>query len=84
MAKVTGKEIGTIDVKRFYLPGLRVEVECKECKKPMVKDLAQEYLTYPPVNQPFPFTVYCTDCDKPIALTLIFEAQLKIVEQTDC
>ncbi len=49
--------------KRFHVPGAKVEIECHKCKKPLVLDLGDQYLSYPVFNKPYPIDVACPDCD---------------------
>lgn len=51
------KDEFTIDVKRFYVPGL--EAKCPTCGKKCTHD----YLSYPVANKAEDVTFYCSKCD---------------------
>lgn len=53
---------GELD-KRTYLPGVVIKSKCPECDAPYVKDLENNYLSYPKVGQPYKLTGYCGQCD---------------------
>ena len=52
----------TVEVKRFYIP-FTIETKCPNCNKKNVTNLEREYLSYPPLGDPFEFGFYCSDCD---------------------
>ncbi len=65
--------------KRFHVPGARIEIECEKCKRPLVLDLGDDYLSYPHFNQPEEVTLECERCEyhpttKRIVLRLVIEA----------
>lgn len=49
-----------IDVKRLYLPIL-VRSQCPKCEGWVIRDLTDNYLSYPPVGKPFDLGFY-HDC----------------------
>lgn len=66
MPRVIGKISGTSQEKRFYLPGVKVEDECPDCKKTVKWDGDTNYLSYPILGDDakVDFHFYCGECDK--------------------
>jgi hypothetical protein len=42
-----------IDVKRLYLPSVKVHADCPTCGRRVTRDLGARYLSYPDLNVPF-------------------------------
>ena len=55
----------TLNVKRLFLEGIKIKRECPNCKKMVVVDLGEQYLSYPDFNiEEFnAFGIYCRKCD---------------------
>lgn len=68
-----------IEVKRFYLPGLDVRVECPNCKRTVEVPGDGHYLSYPPANAPFTHTVWCSDCEHEWPIKLLLTVKLEVV-----
>jgi len=51
-----------ISVKRFYLDDVIISSICPHCRKETSRDLGQNYLSYPDVNQDIKIGFY-HDCD---------------------
>lgn len=51
-----------INVKRFYMPGLRVSFRCPKCNAIRKVNFAIEYLSYPTANEMFDYSLCCTKC----------------------
>lgn len=50
--RVQWVELGTeIEVKRFYLPGVKITSTCPDCGSPVTRDLARDYLSYPTIGE---------------------------------
>lgn len=52
-----------LDVKRLYVPGTVLQDNCPKCKKLVVHDLADYYLSYPTVNEPENWGFWCGEDD---------------------
>ncbi len=66
--------------KRFYLPGAKIEIECRLCHQDLVMDLSDVYFSYPALNEPFEVSIECKNqkCDfaettKRIVLRVVIE-----------
>lgn len=46
-ARVLGTLEATLDVKRFYMPGVVLKAKCPHCGAEAEKDFETEYLSYP-------------------------------------
>lgn len=54
----------TIDVKRFYLPGVVLTAQCPACGASCEKDYGGcDYLSFPVMGSPFDLGLYCRSCD---------------------
>lgn len=62
--------------KRFYMPGHRVVVACRSCKREVTLDLKEHPLNYPVFNQPFTQTIWCEDCDAETDVKLHLKLEL--------
>lgn len=79
--KIKGK-VGEfeMDVKRFYVPGVKIEGKCPACKGKVVNDLGQNYIGYPLVNQDFYETMYCSECNEEWKVIIRLNVTLELVE----
>ena len=68
-----------LDIKRFYLPGISIVSRCPKCNKEYSKDFSDtkdgHYLSFPNVNVPMEYFMYCDECDHdwPVMVTLKIE-----------
>lgn len=54
-----------IEVKRFYIPGVKVEGECPVCGAKCTHNFGDDYFSYPTANgKPEAVTIYCRACDE--------------------
>jgi len=58
--EILGQPKGEIEVKRFYLSGLQMNVICPECG---FEYLWGDYLSYPDVNTSIDLGLACSECD---------------------
>lgn len=63
MVRVEGNLNGEIDVKRFYLEGIKIISNCPKCGKEAVFDGDSDYLSYPKANEVDTVCFYCGSCD---------------------
>lgn len=62
--KITPPESGTLEIKRCYIPGLKVETNCPSCGTVLVRDYAHDrYFSYPVINAPSDLWFNCPECD---------------------
>jgi hypothetical protein len=52
-----------IEVKRFHVPGAKIEDDCPKCKEKVTVDLAREYISFPTANAVNKVHFYCGECD---------------------
>lgn len=74
----TGKSFD-VEVKRFYVPGLKFMDDCPKCNKGVVMDLARDYLSYPSFNEPNAIRFYCQDCDAEWSRDILLELTVRAV-----
>lgn len=55
--------ITSLDIKRFYLPGMKISAECPECGETVTKNMKYEYFGYPAVNM-FQDYIFYHECSK--------------------
>lgn len=63
MVRIEGKLNGEIDVKRFYLEGIKMTSKCPKCGKEAIFDGDSDYLSYPKANEIDTVCFYCGNCD---------------------
>jgi hypothetical protein len=78
MNKITGTAHGEIDVKRLYLPGIKVKSQCEKCSTLVTMDLADEYMSNPSIGAPEPVYFYCDNCEHTWAVDVILKLSLKL------
>ena len=61
---ISTKEAMDIDVKRFYLDGVKVEWTCPSCGERNERDFGSDYISYPSANNDEYYGVYCPECDE--------------------
>jgi len=57
---IKGRMQGELEVKRFYLDGLKVTYRCPKCYLVHNYD---DYLSNPPINKVFDMEFYCDNCE---------------------
>jgi hypothetical protein len=61
--KIEGEAKGPLDVKRFYIPGVKLVGPCGKCGKELVTDFGDgNYLSYPSVGEIIRIGLCCFDC----------------------
>lgn len=76
--KITGTCIGKLDVKRFHMPGIRLEQPCPKCEAPFVREFAEDYLSDPCVGKPEYAYGYCNKCDHEWPIMVIVRVTLEL------
>lgn len=61
--KITGTIKGELDIKRCYLPGLKISQKCPHCSSEVKFDGDYEYIGFPDAGVPFQLTMYCRECN---------------------
>lgn len=51
-----------LDIKRFYIPGVILEVDCPQCGQTLQQDLEHDYLSFPSLDKPETVYFYCDEC----------------------
>lgn len=81
--KLIGKKFkGTIDVKRLYIEGVKVESVCPKCKIKFKEDVGGDKLNYPTLNKPHNHHFYCGECNAEWDVPLIFEMTCRLAGKT--
>ncbi len=52
-----------LDIKRLYLPGIKVHAKCPACGEWMFKDMTDDYISYVTTGKPFAIAFWCEWCD---------------------
>ena len=79
--KIKGKCVGSIDAKRFYMPGVTLEATCPECNKACTVDFESDHLSYPDAGKPFSHGLYCSECEHEWSVNLELKITLKVVAE---
>jgi len=77
MLEILGQPEGEIEVKRFYLSGLQINVTCPECGESY---LWENYLSYPDINIPIDFGLACPECDYNWTEQIILNVNVELVK----
>ena len=70
---------GSIECKRFYLPGIVYTDKCPKCGESVTIDFGDNYLSYPQVNTPIDAGGYCNKCDHGWEIPVVLSVTLKQV-----
>ncbi len=77
--KIEGTISGTLDVKRFYLPGVTIKDNCPKCGVELIKDFSNgEYLSYPTAGKPEKIHFWCEECDEEWSGEVILDINLRM------
>jgi hypothetical protein len=76
---IEGIPEGTVTEKRVYLPGVKILWVCKSCGEEHIKDLENNYLSYPEMNIPFGHTLYCCECSEEEEVNILLKVSLELV-----
>ncbi len=53
-----------LDIKRFRIPGLKINAECPNCKEMIEQDIGfKDYFDYTEIKQPTERHFYCHKCE---------------------
>jgi len=69
-----------IDVKRFYMEGVEIHDECPECKTVAIRDLGQQYLSFPSTNSTMSEGMYCEPCGHEWDVDVVLKMSLEIAK----
>lgn len=79
--KIKGRVKATeVDVKRFYLPGVKLAGKCPKCDAAYEEDFADNYLGYPKANAPMDHGCYCNECSHEWDVSLVLSIMLTVAE----
>jgi hypothetical protein len=68
------------DVKRFGLPGVKLEGVCPKCQAPFSRDFTDQYLSYPRANETIQVGLYCGPCEHEWEVPMRLRVTLELVE----
>lgn len=75
----SGEDAFDIEVKRFYIPGSKIEDVCPKCQAPTSRDCDDDYFSFPVANAPFSETLCCGECGAEWEVQLIIRISLEVV-----
>jgi len=80
-AKIEGTVEGaSIDVKRFYLPGVVIKDVCPKCGAPWEHDFGSRYLSYPTVGARVNAGGYCQECDHEWEVMVVLKVSVELAD----
>ena len=69
-----------LDVKRCEFPNLSIVDRCPDCERKVRSKLyGDRYLSYPEMNKPFEYHMYCSECDKNWPVRLLLTVELEVL-----
>lgn len=74
MLEIVDQPIGEIEVKRFYIEGLKMYYTC-----PSKNHMWNDYLSYPDMNIPMDLHLYCNECDHEWTEKIILKVSIEVV-----
>lgn len=77
--QVHGKFKGEIEVKRFYMPGIKFTELCPECSEPWEWDGESDYISNPVVGKPETIHAYCQECEREWEGQILLEVKITVV-----
>ena len=66
-------------IKRLYLP-FEVSDSCPDCPNTVVKDLSQDYLSYPRLGQHESVCMWCEECDAEWDVSVVLTMSLVLAK----
>jgi hypothetical protein len=80
MAEIIGEiQTGELDIKRLYLPGLVIRDTCPNCGKECSNDLGEVSTSYPVINAPTTYTLYCGDgCEHEWEIPIVIDMKIRL------
>lgn len=61
--KTTTGQIDTSNIKRCYIDGAKIEIECPRCHVTLEEDFDDRYLSYPDIGETISIGFYCESCE---------------------
>ena len=52
-----------LEIKRFYVPGIKLVGKCPECGSAYEQDFEDDYLSNPSFGKPTTIYCFCDECD---------------------
>lgn len=77
--RIEGTPSGTLDVKRFFMHGVKLIASCPNCGHEIEDDFGHDYLGYPEVNHPFDRHCYCSACEHEWTVKLTLALNLTVM-----
>ena len=76
--KIIGKPKGEINVKRFYISGVKITGKCCHCDENIYQDLDGDGISYPLLNKDYIYTLICDNCQESMWVNLKFKLTEKV------
>ena len=77
---IIGENVGQVDTKRFYIPGVMLGATCPDCKSEVFQDFhGNDYLINPVMGVPIERTIYCEHCYHEWTCKIIVKIDVKVV-----
>ena len=75
--KIDGLPKGELEDKRVYLAGVRITDKCPGCKRTIKIDMAKHPISYPNMNKPFKYGMWCEVCGHEWSVPVILKVSLE-------
>lgn len=77
---IKGKvQLSKMELKRFYLPGLKLSHTCEKCNQESIIELSHHYPYSFKDSGECQLSFLCTHCEEAVDLTLKLEINLKVI-----
>lgn len=80
--KIEGALTGSLDIKRFYMPGIKITVTCPECGDERSQDMGARYIGYPTINEPIEHNLYCPICEHEWSESVFLAVSYYVLDET--
>ena len=75
--KIEGRPKGELEDKRVYLKGVKLTGRCPKCQRSVKIDMAKHPISYPVMNQPFKYGLWCEVCGHEWSIPVVFKVSLE-------
>jgi hypothetical protein len=68
-----------VDLKRFYVPGCKLDGHCPKCNQPFTLDFGEQYISFPVANAVNEVACWCCHCENEWNVNVRLNFSLELV-----